>query len=306
MKKEYLFAFRNLFVGLFYIDELIKNNSSELKNLIQGCHEDIYEIITQSFSNSYLFSKLTAEIESNLFEYPNNRITYLKLIIREFHPINSLFENYSNRVYSHLVNDKDYNQEYNEASAIKKYILDCHLVYLNFWFQIDKLCIDFDINIMEVQKDIEIIVYKRDASFLQKRGYKTPNNQLQINKNIELKEPKEDNTKNIKNNLISQLEIINEFVNFNIIKNNENRVNNYLDDIKKTIDLSSKKMTGNVCLTLFDYFRKDIFKKKHKNMAFAQFVELLCNHWKIDPPKDKRPSKYQKLNEYSILEKKIF
>jgi hypothetical protein len=139
-------------------------------------------------------------------------------------------------------------------------------------------------------------VFKEALMFWQKQ-------QIELQKPTNIKSPKPSQLKAI---LIDEQKrkLIDEPLTYKFNYKNPNYVHDYLSEISSNFDLNKKTTFGAVCLVLKN---KKIF---NENINFKSLVDKLSKYWDIEPPKDKRPNKYEDkknelLGKYTILDKEI-
>lgn len=216
-----------------------------------------------------------------------------------------------------------------EDKPIEDKVFDrfCGMMH-NFANRLDALCLKYKIDLLDLQNECGVYLKLRrhpaDIEFFV--GSRTLTEKLIKNleesksKNNSATEYKslEGNIENGKetipdrpdaplcNNETSTKEEINDYFKFRYHKNT-NAIKDYLNEIKKDI-LSqtptrklTKKMIGNVCLTLY----KRNLHDTNRVRTFSGFVSVLCEYWDITPPKEKKENKYEILKVYSILERPL-
>jgi hypothetical protein len=203
MEKRLLNEFLSLFSGLSDAIGIIKGDAPDvfIHQWTQRINElalKMQMIHTIPRESNVLYDAIN-EIEGNLYQNnANNRAIYLGQILRGFFEIEPYLNIVKDRRYidnnlldisdigvtrygDHikLCNDiiKRYCRwikpefDYTNASIPERYIIQCFDSYNTFFILLDRKCLDFELDIMEVQKGKCIDVYNRQAHDMSDRGY---------------------------------------------------------------------------------------------------------------------------------------
>ncbi|PXV62067.1 hypothetical protein CLV62_12220 [Dysgonomonas alginatilytica] len=354
MEKKYLNEFVSLFKYLSDAAGIIEDNYNpddvpseyregynKLKELqIKKIRETNSLVLEISHNiNRGLMPSLVNELESNLYKYPDSRESYIKSIIRQFTDILPYFNipnmsqlwdlsfdwangsiEIDNKTYGRWINyifriQLEYFKVKREKFTVEEYYIIYSRKLLDlFCISLDTKCLDFDIDIMKFQEDLNIYLFRwRDVPHktqLYDLGYREKLNQISTVSTDVSQKPVELNTDfaNIQASKESKPALI-EINNYFKFKHHKKGIiiRDYLDEIKRDIltpptgGEPMKKTIGNVCLTLYKRNLHDINRVK----TFAFFAKTLCEYWNIGTPKDLKPNKYEILNNYSILERNL-
>jgi hypothetical protein len=158
--------------------------------------------LRQAHDANALVSDVIGEIENNLYQLqPSDRETYVAGIIRQFAGIGPFlnigekreyvdfwmeqkgpFVIIGNRTYSKGVATclkilerycgwTEPNLDFNSATVPEQYAIECLFNYGDFFTLLDCKCLDFNIDIISVQRGVDVPVYTRDNSELYSHGY---------------------------------------------------------------------------------------------------------------------------------------
>lgn len=156
--------------------------------------------------------ELLMQIGASLFKIPSNEKSYLIMLLRMFTniapylnievekkyitsegeqaiKINEIIYN-KNHVIVHKFLDEWGKTPFESFGSLEKnsipekYVIASFLIYRNFFIYLDALCLDFNIDLYNIQKEIGLQIFQRNYSALQSLGYKEILDKLKIkNKN---------------------------------------------------------------------------------------------------------------------------
>lgn len=170
MEKKYLRAFMQIFDGVGYAASIIAE--SKIKDTCEKVLSSVLANIAANKEND-VFNNAIREVESNMFLYSNRIESYMSVILRGFDNIVPYFyEKYKeNEGYKYgesynecwkFLDEYCYNGIIGNNKQAKKYIIECDR-YLYFFFEsLDARCLDFKLDIMELQRDVGMDIYRRE------------------------------------------------------------------------------------------------------------------------------------------------
>lgn len=158
--------------------------------------ENYIKVLIEKFDKFYIQDVIN-EIEKELGRHNNSKAFILR-ILRDFQNISPYFlinvkKEYSNHLGKNTITigkmtydestyffhktlesycgwgEKEIN--YEEISIYEEYVIDCFTFFELFFYQFDKLCLDYDIDIVRIQEENDIIIWIRNSHSLISEGY---------------------------------------------------------------------------------------------------------------------------------------
>lgn len=191
--------FRNLSHAGYSISGKQTNNSLETQFL-----EDTQLILDQISNEESPINEIIEEIESQLGQHNQPAVAILR-ILRKFTDISPYLlitlrkektekhgskvlnvgntTYYSGHYYCHDTLERYCNWveprlDYFSANTYEKYIVQCFNLFNNFFNQLDKLCLDYEIDIIKIQEENGFVVWIRDLHKLIGYGYEKKLNNI--------------------------------------------------------------------------------------------------------------------------------
>jgi hypothetical protein len=193
---EELDSFINIFINLSYSGNSLAKSRPDCELTI-ALKKEIDAIVKKLGKDDFPILKVIEEIENKISLHNQPKVAILR-VLRRFVDISphlliqvkkekmeedglktlkigntSYYEGY---FYTHQTLERYCNWEqphldYFQANIYEKYIIQCFDLFTRFFNQLDKLCLDFDIDIITIQEENGILVWIRDLHHLLGFGY---------------------------------------------------------------------------------------------------------------------------------------
>jgi hypothetical protein len=217
---KYLRQFCNLFTCLSHAGSVLSgvyDHDPKIGDQVCSYIDDAFINISKLVTiprQSDLLSDLIDEIENNLYDYPESRVTYIEDVIRDFNTIVPYIDidaniewldsgdvcrvKIGNAATLKLINEYcEGKKAYSDLSTSEKYVLSCSRLLDSFATLLDAKCLSFDIDLMNIQEQLNIFLFRqRNRASLFFLGYGEKLNSM--SEKLKLKRTEDDLPKTLK------------------------------------------------------------------------------------------------------------